>query len=72
MFRLQEGDAVIEMYKHGIIRRYLMLDQHNRAYVYTGESHVQIREVVTYCASSRKPTSRTHPFERHTILFLSG
>lgn len=42
MFRLQEGDAVIEMYKHGITRRYLMLDQYNRAYVYTGESHVQI------------------------------
>lgn len=42
MFRLEEGDAVIEMYKHGITRRYLMLDQHNRAYMYTGESHVQI------------------------------
>lgn len=42
MYRLQEGDAVIEMYKHGITRRYLMLDQHNRAYRYTGDSHVQI------------------------------
>lgn len=42
MFRVTEGDAVIEMYKHGITRRYLMLDQHNRAYLYTGERHVQI------------------------------
>lgn len=42
MFRVEEGDVAIEMYKHGITRRYLMLDQHNRAYRYTGESHVQI------------------------------
>ena len=42
MFRVEEDDAVIEMYKHGITRRYLMLDQHNRAYRYTGESHVRI------------------------------
>jgi len=42
MFRVSDGDAVIEMYKHGISRRYLMLDQHNRAWRYTGESHVRI------------------------------
>jgi hypothetical protein len=42
MFRVEEGDAVIEMYKHGITRRYLMLDQHNRAWRYTGDGHVQI------------------------------
>jgi hypothetical protein len=42
MYRLQEGDAVIEMYKHGITRRYLMLDQHNRAYRYAGDGHLQI------------------------------
>jgi hypothetical protein len=42
MFRLEEDDAVIEMYKHGITRRYLMLDQYNRAYRYTGDSHVRI------------------------------
>lgn len=42
MFRVEEGDAVIEMYKHGITRRYLMLDQNNRTYLYTGEDHVQI------------------------------
>ena len=42
MFRVTEGDAVIEMYKHGITRRCLMLDQHNRAYRYTGKDHIQI------------------------------
>lgn len=42
MFRAQEGDAVIEMYKHGITRRYLMLDQLNRAYRYTGDGHIRI------------------------------
>jgi len=42
MFRVEEDDAVIEMYKHGITRRYLMLDQHNRAHRYTGDGHVQI------------------------------
>lgn len=42
MYRVNEGDAVIEMYKHGIARRYLMLDQRNRAYRYAGDGHVQI------------------------------
>lgn len=42
MFRVEEDDAIIEMYKHGITRRYLMLDQYNRAYRYTGEGHVRI------------------------------
>lgn len=42
MFRMTEDDTVIEMYKHGITRHYLMLDQHNRAYRYDGERHVQI------------------------------
>jgi hypothetical protein len=42
MFRVEEGDAVVEMYKHGITRNYLMLDQHNRAYRYTGDGHVRI------------------------------
>ncbi len=42
MFRIEEGDAVIEMYKHGITRRYLMLDQLNRAYRYTGDGHERI------------------------------
>jgi hypothetical protein len=41
MFRAQQGDAVIEMYKHGITRKYLMLDQLNRAYRYIGEDYVQ-------------------------------
>jgi len=42
MFRVEEDDAVIEMYKHGITRRYLMLDQFNRAYFYTGDGHARI------------------------------
>jgi hypothetical protein len=42
MFRVEEEDAVIEMYEHGITRRYLMLHQHNRAYRYSGEGHVRI------------------------------
>lgn len=42
MYRATEGEAVIEMHKHGITRRYLMLDQHNRAYRYDGTGHVQI------------------------------
>jgi hypothetical protein len=37
MYRVEENDAVIEMYKHGITRRYLMLD-----YVYTGDGHALI------------------------------
>lgn len=42
MYRVDEDGAVIEMYKHGITRRYLMLDQYNRAYRYDGTGHVQI------------------------------
>lgn len=42
MYRLEQGDAVIEHYKHGITRRYLNLDQHNRAYHYTEDGYVQI------------------------------
>lgn len=37
-----EGDAVIDVYEHGITRRYLMLDQHSRAYRYDGTGNVQI------------------------------
>ena len=42
MFRTEQDDAVIEHYKHGITRRYLNLDQLNRAYRYTGDDYVQI------------------------------
>lgn len=42
MYRVDEDGAIIEMYKHGITRHYLMLDQYNRAYRYDGTGHVQI------------------------------
>ena len=42
MFRTEQGDAVIEHFKHGITRQYLNLDQANRAYRYTGNDYVQI------------------------------
>lgn len=42
MYRVEEGDSVIELYKHGITRRYLNLDQANRAYRFTGDGYIQI------------------------------
>ena len=41
MYRVEQDDAVIELYKHGITRRYLNLDQTNRAYRYTEDGYVQ-------------------------------
>ncbi len=42
MYRLEQGSAVLEHYKHGITRRYLVIDQTNRTYRYNGESYDQI------------------------------
>lgn len=42
MYRVEQGDAVIELYKHGITRHYINLDQNNRAYRYTGDGYLQI------------------------------
>lgn len=42
MLRVEQGDAVIELYKHGITRNYLNLDQHNRAYLHAGDGYVQV------------------------------
>jgi hypothetical protein len=42
MYRVTQDDATIELYKHGITRRYLNLDQSNHAYRYTGDGYVQI------------------------------
>lgn len=39
MYRVTQDDAVIELYKHGITRRYLNLDQLNRAYEFNGEGY---------------------------------
>lgn len=39
MFRVTQGDATIELYKHGITRRYLNLDQFNRAYQFNGKDY---------------------------------
>ncbi len=42
MHRLTQDDATIELYKHGITRGYINLDQLNRAYEYTGKGYLQI------------------------------
>jgi hypothetical protein len=42
MYRVEQDDAVIELYKHGISRRYLNLDQLNRAYRYTEDGYIQL------------------------------
>lgn len=42
MYRVTQGDATIELYKHGITRRYLNLDQFNRAYRFNGEGYDRI------------------------------
>lgn len=39
MYRVTQEDATIELYKHGITRRYLNLDQFNRAYQFNGEGY---------------------------------
>lgn len=39
MCRVSQGDAAIELYKHGITRRYLNLDQFNRAYQFNGKGY---------------------------------
>jgi hypothetical protein len=40
MQRVEENGMVIELYKHGITRRYLNLDQEGRAYRFTGSRYV--------------------------------
>jgi hypothetical protein len=42
MYRVEQDDNIIELYKHGITRHYLNLDQDNRAYRYTGDGYIQI------------------------------
>lgn len=42
MYREEQDDAVIEVYKHGITRHSLNLDQFNRAYRYTENGYIQI------------------------------
>ncbi|MCZ6663417.1 MAG: hypothetical protein O6951_10920 [Actinobacteria bacterium] len=42
MNRVEQDDATIELYKHGITRHYLNLDRQGRAYAYTGSDYVQI------------------------------
>jgi hypothetical protein len=39
MYRLAQDDAVLEHYKHGITRRYLVIDQNHRTYVYNGDTY---------------------------------
>lgn len=39
MYRLDQDGAVLEHYKHGITRRYLVIDQINRTYQYNGDSY---------------------------------
>ncbi len=39
MYRLDQDGAVLEHYKHGITRRYLVIDQINRTYQYNGNSY---------------------------------
>ena len=42
MYRVEQDDATIELYKHGITRRYLSLDQDNTAYRFNGTDYIQI------------------------------
>lgn len=42
MNRTTQGDAVIELYKHGITRRYLNLDHNRQAYRYSEDGYVKI------------------------------
>ena len=42
MYRLEQDGAVLEHYKHGITRHYLVIDQANRTYQFNGESYDQI------------------------------
>lgn len=42
MQRVEENGVVIELYKHGITRRYLNLDQGGGAYKFTGSGYVPI------------------------------
>jgi hypothetical protein len=42
MYRVEQDEANIELYKHGITRRYLNLDQDNKAYRFTGTDYIQI------------------------------
>lgn len=50
MQRVEENGAVIELYKHGITRRYLNLDQEGDAYRFTGSGYVPISiEEATEC-----------------------
>ncbi len=39
MYRLEQDGATLELYKHGITRRYLVIDQTNRTYVFNGSSY---------------------------------
>ncbi len=42
MYRVEQDEANIELYKHGITRRCLNLDQDNKAYRFTGTDYIQI------------------------------
>ena len=42
MNRTSQGKATIELYKHGITRRYLNLDQHGQAYRYSKKGYVKV------------------------------
>lgn len=42
MNRVTDGDRVIELYKHGITRRYLNLDKNSQAYRYSDHGYVAV------------------------------
>jgi len=42
MYRVEQDEATVELYKHGITRRYLNLDQDHKAYGFNGANYIQI------------------------------
>jgi len=68
MNRIEADGVVIELYKHGITRRYLNLDQDNKAYSFTG---MHIRAPAHQCVWPRHRDIRfrtTHWSDRQACL----